>query len=172
MQKEIKKVVLDVPDFPKKGIVFKDVTPIFSNEKVFKKVVDYFCKRYKGKKIDAIVGIESRGFIVGAPIAYKLGLPFITARKPGKLPRDTFKVEYALEYGTNTLEMHKDSLSKGDRVVVIDDLLATGGTTAAAAELVEKCGGKVAEAAFILELGFLKGREKLTKYKVHSIVKY
>jgi adenine phosphoribosyltransferase len=172
MEKLIKKVILDVPDFPKPGIIFKDITGIFKNKKVFKALINFLHKRYKGKKIYAIVAIESRGYLVGAPLAYKLGVPLILGRKPGKLPRATYKVEYALEYGKDALEIHKDALEKGDNVLVIDDLLATGGTAGAAAKLVETAGAKVAELLFVIELDFLKGREKLKGYKVFSIVHY
>ena len=172
MEKQIKKVIKDVVDFPKKGIIFKDVTPVFADSAIFKKLINTLAKRYSGKKIDAIVGVESRGFIIGAPLAYKLGLPFVPVRKPGKLPRETYKEEYALEYGTNTLEIHKDALKKGGKVIVVDDLLATGGTMEASAKLAERCGAKVAEMVFVVELDFLKGREKLKDYKVFSIVHY
>jgi len=172
MEKKLKKVIKDVPDFPKQGIIFKDLTPIFKDKKVFKSLIDFLYKRYRNKKLDAIVAIESRGFIIGAPLAYKLGVPFIPARKPGKLPRETYKVTYSLEYGTDGLEIHKDALKKDDRVLIIDDLLATGGTANAVASLVEQAGAKVVEIAFVVELDFLKGREKLQGRKVFSIVHY
>ncbi len=172
MEKKLKSVIKDVPDFPKKGIIFKDLTPIFKDKKVFKSLIDYLYKRYRNKKPDAIVAIESRGFIIGAPLAYKLGVPFIPARKPGKLPRETYKVTYSLEYGTDGLEIHKDALKKQDKVLIIDDLLATGGTANAVASLVEQSGAKVQEIAFIVELDFLKGRKKLQGRKVFSIVHY
>lgn len=172
MEKKLKSVIKDVPDFPKQGIVFKDLTPIFKDKKVFKSLIDYFYKRYKNKKPDAVVAIESRGFIIGAPLAYKLGVSFIPARKPGKLPRETYKVSYSLEYGTDGLEIHKDALNKNDRVLIIDDLLATGGTANAVASLVEQAGAKVQEIVFIVELDFLKGREKLQGRKIFSVVHY
>lgn len=172
MEKKLKSVIKDVPDFPKQGIIFKDLTPIFKDKKVFKSLVDYLYKRYKNKKLDAVVAIESRGFIIGAPLAYKLRVPFIPARKPGKLPRETYKVTYSLEYGTDGLEIHRDALSNDNRVLIIDDLLATGGTANAVASLVEQAGAKVAEIAFIVELDFLKGREKLQGRKIFSIVHY
>jgi len=172
MEKKLKSVIKDVPDFPKKGIIFKDLTPIFKDKKVFKSLINYFYKRYKSKKIDAIVAIESRGFIIGSPLAYKLGVPFIPARKPGKLPRETYKVTYSLEYGEDSLEMHRDALNKGDSVLIVDDLLATGGTANAVASLVEKAQANVFEIAFIVELDFLKGREKLKNRKDFSIVHY
>lgn len=172
MEKEIKAAILDVPDFPKKGIIFKDLMPILANPKLMKKLVKTIAKRYKGKKIDKLVCVEARGFLFGAPLSYELGVPLIPVRKPGKLPRATFKVEYDLEYGKDTLEIHKDAIAKGDKVLIIDDLLATGGTVGAVAKLVEICGGEVAEIAFIVELDFLKGRDKLGGRKVFSIAHY
>jgi adenine phosphoribosyltransferase len=172
VEKLLKKVIKDVPDFPKPGIIFKDITGIFKDKKVFKALINFLHKRYKSKKIDAIVAIESRGFIFGAPLAYKLGVPFIPARKPGKLPRAAYKVEYALEYGKDALEIHKDALKAGQNVLVIDDLLATGGTAGAAAKLVETAGASVAELCFVIELDFLNGREKLKGYKAFSIAHY
>ncbi|MCX8093572.1 MAG: adenine phosphoribosyltransferase [Candidatus Goldbacteria bacterium] len=172
MEKKLKSVIRDVPDFPKKGIIFKDLTPIFKDKKIFKSLIDYFYKRYKNKKPDAIVAVESRGFIIGAALAYKLGVPFVPARKPGKLPRETYKVTYSLEYGEDALEIHKDALKQDDKVLIIDDLLATGGTANAVASLVEMANAKVMEIAFIVELDFLNGREKLKGRKVFSIVHY
>jgi adenine phosphoribosyltransferase len=172
MEKLLKKVIIDVPDYPKPGIIFKDITGIFKDKKVFKAVINLLHKRYKNKKIDAIVAIESRGYIFGAPLAYKLGVPLIPARKPGKLPRAVYRVEYSLEYGKDAPEMHKDALEAGQNVLVIDDLLATGGTAGAGAKLVETAGAKVAELCFVIELDFLKGREKLKEYKVFSMVHY
>jgi adenine phosphoribosyltransferase len=172
MEKKLKKVIKDVPDFPKPGIIFKDLTPVFKDRKIFKSLIDYFYNRYRNKKLDAIVAVESRGFIIGAPLAYKLKVPFIPARKPGKLPGETHKITYSLEYGTDAIEMHKDALNKNDRVLIIDDLLATGGTANAVASLVEKADAKVFELAFVVELVELKGREKLQGRKVFSIVHY
>ena len=172
MEGELKKVILDVPDFPKKGIIFKDVTPIFRDEKVFSKLIDYIAERYSGKGINRIACMESRGFILGAPLSIKMGASFIPVRKPGKLPRETYKEEYELEYGTDALEIHKDAVGKGDKVLIIDDLLATGGTAAATAKLIEKTGAEIVEIAFVIELDFLKGRGKLDKYNVFSIVHY
>jgi adenine phosphoribosyltransferase len=172
MEKLLKSVIQDVKDFPKPGIIFKDITGISKDKKVFKALINFLHKRYRNKKIDAIVAIDSRGFIFGAPLAYKLGVPFIPARKPGKLPRAAYKVEYSLEYGTDALEIHKDALEPGSKVLVVDDLLATGGTAGAAAKLVEAAGASVAELVFVIELDFLKGREKLKGYKVFSIAHY
>lgn len=172
MEKLLKGVIRDVPDFPKKGIIFKDLTPVFQNKKVFKKLIGYFYKKFKNRKIDKIVCVEARGFLIGAPLAYKLGAGLIPVRKPGKLPRETYKVEYELEYGKDALEIHKDAINEGDKILIIDDLLATGGTVSAVAQLVEKSKGKIEAIAFIVELDFLKGREKLNKYKIFSIVHY
>lgn len=172
MEEMLKKVIVDVPDFPKPGVVFKDITGIFKDKKVFKTLINFLYKRYKTKKITAIVATESRGFIFGAPLAYKLGVPFIPARKPGKLPRAAYKVEYSLEYGTDALEMHRDAVGKNDRVLILDDLLATGGTAEAVAKLVGMAGAKVAEIGFVIELDFLKGRDRLKDYSVYSIVHY
>ncbi len=172
MEKQLRKAVLDVPDFPKKGIIFKDLTPVFKDKKVFKKLIDFLAKRYKGKGITTVVSVEARGFLLGAPLAYKLGASLVPVRKPGKLPRQVYKQEYALEYGTDTLEIHTDAIAKGEKVLIIDDVLATGGTVGAVTKLVEKCGGRIVELAFMIELDFLKGREKLKPYKVYSILHY
>jgi adenine phosphoribosyltransferase len=172
MEKELRKAVLDVPDFPKKGIIFKDLTPVLKDAKLFAKVVDFLAKRYKTKKIDAVVCMEARGFLIGAPLAYKLKASLVPVRKPGKLPRATYKQEYALEYGTDSLEMHRDAIAKGDNILIIDDVLATGGTASAVAKLVENCGGKIKEMCFLMELDFLKGSEKLKPNRVYSIVHY
>jgi len=172
MENELKKYIRDVPDFPKQGIIFKDLTPIFNQSKIFKRLIDYLYKKYKKSKIDKIVCIEARGFLIGAPLAYKLGKSLVPARKKGKLPGKTLQIEYALEYGTDKLEILVDAIKKDEKVLIIDDLLATGGTTEAVCKLVEKFGAKVAELAFVVELDFLKGRDKLENYKVFSIVHY
>lgn len=171
MDSYLKSIIRDVPDFPKPGIIFKDITPILLDSKAFKKVIDAFVERYAGKKIDAIVGIESRGFLFGAPLAYNLGAGCILVRKKGKLPYKTVEMSYDLEYGSATIEMHIDSVRKGDNVILIDDLLATGGTAAAACELLKKQGANIVECAFVVELGFLDGRKKLP-YDTHSLVIY
>ncbi len=158
----------DVPDFPKEGILFKDITPLLENPELFAEVIDALADRYKGK-IDKIAGIESRGFIFGAPLAKELGVGFVLIRKPGKLPAEKIGVDYDLEYGSDRIEMHTSSIKKDERVLLIDDLLATGGTAAAAELLIEKCGGNLIEIAFLIELGFLKGSEKL-KSDHHSIL--
>lgn len=169
---ELEKFIRDVPDFPQKGIMFKDITTLLKEKDAFKYVVDMMLERYKNEKIDKIVGIESRGFIFGGAIAYQLGCGFIPARKLSKLPAETIKENYALEYGTNTLEMHIDAIQPGERTVIIDDLLATGGTALAVAKLVERLKGKVIGIDFLIELEFLHGRDKLTGYNIHSYLKY
>ncbi|HBF12529.1 MAG TPA: adenine phosphoribosyltransferase [Deltaproteobacteria bacterium] len=169
---DFKKIIRDVPDFPKPGIVFKDITPLLQDPKVFTRVVHIFGDRYAGAKIDKIVGIESRGFIFGAPLSVHLGIGFVPVRKKGKLPWTTLSQEYALEYGTDELEIHVDSIGKGERVLIVDDLLATGGTVEAVCKLVEKQGGTVGSLAFVVELEFLKGRDKLKNRDIFSIVRY
>lgn len=171
-QIDLAALIRNIPDFPQPGIQFKDITTLLRDGPAFKYAIDLFIERYKGREIDAIVGIESRGFIFGAPLAYMLGLGFIPVRKPGKLPAATYVVEYDLEYGTNRLEMHQDALQPGMRVVVLDDLLATGGTTLAACQLIERVGGVIEEVAFLIELTFLCGREKLPQYPLFSVVQF
>lgn len=168
----IQQAIRDVPNFPKPGIVFKDITPLLANGPLFVKTIDLLAERYQGKKVDTVLGIESRGFIVGAALAYKLGAGFSVVRKPGKLPYETHKASYELEYGTDALEIHIDALAPNSRVIIADDLIATGGTAAATAELVSKLGARVVECAFIIELSFLKGREKLKKFGVFSLLQY
>jgi adenine phosphoribosyltransferase len=165
-------LIRNIPDFPIPGIQFKDITPLLQNGAAFKEVIDTLAARYEDRALDAIVGIESRGFIFSAPLAYRLGIGLVLIRKPGKLPWETFAVEYDLEYGTNKLEMHRDALAPGARVVVIDDVLATGGTVAAACQMVEMAGAVVEEVAFLIELTFLKGRERLAKYPFFSMIQY
>ena len=168
----IRSAIRDIPDFPKPGIVFKDITPLFANGPLFAKTIDLIAARYRGQKIDTVLGIESRGFIVGAALAYKLGAGFSVVRKPGKLPYETHSASYELEYGKDQLEIHVDAIAPNARVVIADDLIATGGTAAATAELVSKLGATVVECAFVIELSFLKGREKLKPYGVYSILQY
>lgn len=169
---DIKKMIRDVPDFPKKGIMFRDITTAVKDAQTMHKIVDLMAKEYENEKIDYVAGIESRGFIFGMPIAYKLGCGFIPIRKPGKLPAQTISQEYTLEYGTDKIEMHKDALKKGDRVLIVDDLLATGGTAAAAVKLVQSA-ADVVGVAFVIELEDLEGRKKLPEnIKVSSLVKY
>ena len=169
----VKDKIRNIPDFPKKGIMFRDITTAIKDPEAFRTIVDYFYNIYKDEKIDYIAAIESRGYIFGAPLAYKLGAGLIIVRKPGKLPAEVERVEYDLEYGTDALEVHKDAVEKGKRVLVIDDLLATGGTVCAACKLIEKIGGTVAGTAFLIELADLKGREKLpAPQKIVSMLTY
>lgn len=172
LEDDVKKAIRNIPDYPKKGIGFKDLTTLWGDGKLSKRVTDALERKWKGARLDKIVGVEARGFIVGAPLADRLGIGFVPARKVGKLPAKKVSVNYELEYGRQGLEMHADSIKKGDRVLVVDDLLATGGTSRAAGTLVEKLGGRVVGFSFVTELGFLNGREKLTGYEVHSISKY
>jgi len=169
---QLKQIIRDIPDFPKKGIIFKDITPLLSDAKSFQRVVDLLADRYINENIDQIVGIEARGFILGAAIAYKLGTGLTLVRKPGKLPYKTRSVSYDLEYGTDTLEIHADAFNPGDRVVIVDDLLATGGTMAAVVDLVQEMGAEIFECAFMAELDFLKGRDKLPAEKVYSLMTF
>ena len=164
--------VRDVPDFPKKGIVFKDITPILSDGSLFKASIDVFIQRCRGKKIDKIVGIDARGFLFGSAVAYELGIGFVPIRKRGKLPFKTEIAKYSLEYGEAEMEMHIDAMRPGEKIVLVDDLLATGGTSAAAAALIKKVGGELVEAQFLIELEFLHGREKLAPTPVVSFLKY
>ena len=164
--------VRDVPDFPKKGIIFKDITPILSDPALFRQSIDLFLDQCRGKKIDKIVGIDARGFLFGSTVAYELGVGFVPIRKRGKLPYKTEIAKYSLEYGEAEMEMHIDAMRPGERVVLVDDLLATGGTSAAAAALIQKVGGELLEAQFLIELDFLKGREKLTPTPVTAFLKY
>jgi adenine phosphoribosyltransferase len=164
--------IRDVQDFPKKGILFKDIAPVLQNAAALQEAVDLLARDARNKGAEVIVGIESRGFVFGVPVALQLGLPFTMARKLGKLPYDRISEEYALEYGTNTVEMHTDSVSPGQRAYIVDDLLATGGTAAAAARLVERLSGSVVGFGFLVELTFLGGRENLLGYPVHALIEY
>jgi len=168
---DLKRHIRDVADFPKPGIVFKDITPLLADGAAFKATVDRFVARYRGK-VDAVLGIESRGFIIGAAVAYGLGTGVAIVRKPGKLPYKTYAASYALEYGTDTLHIHQDAFDGARRVLLIDDLLATGGTASAAIQLVEQCGGLVVACAFVIELGFLHGRDRLAGHEVFSLIQY
>ncbi len=169
---DLKKYIRDIPDFPQKGILFKDITPLLGEPKALKSAIDKFASLYKDQKIETVVGIESRGFIFGAPLSYKLGVPFVPVRKKGKLPSKTISAEYSLEYGTSVVEIHEDAMKSGKNVLIIDDLLATGGTAAAAASLVKSLGCKVAGLAFLIELKALKGRAMLKGYTVNSLIQY
>ncbi|HEV2139214.1 MAG TPA: adenine phosphoribosyltransferase [Nitrososphaerales archaeon] len=172
LEQDVKRAIRTIPDYPKKGIPFKDLTTLWKNGKLTRRVTDAMAKKWNGEKLDKIVGIEARGFIVGAPLADRLGIGFVPARKVGKLPAAKVSVNYELEYGRQGLEIHTDAISKGERVLVVDDLLATGGTSKAAATLAERMGGKVVGFAFVTELGRLKGRKKLTGYEVYTIARY
>lgn len=165
-------VIRDVPDFPKKGILFKDISPVLQHPAAFAEVVDLLVSDARAKGAEVIVGIESRGFVFGVPVAMALGLPFAMARKLGKLPYDKITEEYALEYGTNTVEMHTDAVRPGQRAYVVDDLLATGGTAAAATRLVERLGGSVCGFGFMVELTFLEGRKNLLGYPILALIEY
>ncbi|HXG51297.1 MAG TPA: adenine phosphoribosyltransferase [candidate division Zixibacteria bacterium] len=168
----IRQAIRDIPDFPKPGIVFRDITPLLGDGALFARTIDILAERYRFQGVDTVLGIESRGFIIGAALAYKLGAGFCIVRKPGKLPYETHSASYDLEYGKDTLEIHVDAIHPRSRVVIADDLIATGGTAAATAELVSRLGGTVVECAFVIELSFLKGREKLKPHSVYSIVSY
>ena len=164
--------IRDIPDFPQRGVLFKDITPLLQDAAAFHASLDRLAAHYAGSGIQMVVGVESRGFIFGAALAYLLNCGFVPVRKFGKLPYQTVSVEYSLEYGTNMVEMHTDAIRPGQRVLIVDDLLATGGTTSAAMELVEKLGGHIAGIAFLVELTFLKGREQLGGHDVFALIKY
>jgi len=168
----LKELVRDIPDFPKKGIMFKDITPLLQKPSSLKEIVKKITDHYANQKIDIIVGAEARGFLIGPAVAINLNAGFVPVRKPGKLPYDTVSETYDLEYGTDTLEIHRDAIKAGDNVLMVDDLLATGGTMAASCKLVESLGGKIAGCAFIIELGFLNGKNLLSKYDIFSLIQY
>lgn len=169
---DLKKIIRDVPDFPKKGIIFKDITTLLQRGPIFKQAIDSIINHYKNKKIDKIVAIESRGFIIGGPLAYKLKAGIIPVRKKGKLPWKTVNETYALEYGTDTLEAHKDAIKPGEKILIVDDLLATGGTAKATVNLVKKLKGEIVGVAFLIELTFLDGIKQLKDQDVFSLIKY
>ncbi|HLF20090.1 MAG TPA: adenine phosphoribosyltransferase [Bacteroidota bacterium] len=164
--------IRNVPDFPKKGVIFRDITTLLKEPDAFKKAVATLYERYNGAKIHKVVGVESRGFILGAALALRLGVGFVPIRKKGKLPAETVREEYSLEYGKDSIEIHKDAIEKGDRVLIHDDLLATGGTIGAASKLVERVGGNIVGLCFLVELTFLKGRDRLANYDVFSLIQY
>jgi len=170
--RELKATIRDVPDFPKKGIIFKDITPLLQEPKTFSLAIDKMAANYNNVGVDLVLGAEARGFIIGSALAYKLGAGFVPARKPGKLPYIVTKAVYDLEYGTDSLEVHKDSIKQGNRVLIVDDLLATGGTAKAKVDLTQRLGGKVVGIAFLIELEFLGGRDKLDGFNVFSLIKY
>jgi adenine phosphoribosyltransferase len=167
---DLSKYLRDVPDFPKPGILFKDITPLLASPPAMVEAIAQFAKLDVGK-VDKIAAIESRGFLFGVPLAMQLGVGFVPIRKPGKLPWRTHRIEYVLEYGTDAVEIHQDGVRPGERVLMVDDLLATGGTMGAACKLVESCGGKVAACAFVVELAFLAGRKRLEEHRVEALVK-
>lgn len=171
-EKTLKELIRDVPDFPTDGILFRDITPVLQDADAFCEVIRSMAEKVECMKPDVVVGVESRGFILGTPIAFELGIGFVPVRKMGKLPAETIRADYALEYGTNTVEMHKDAIKAGQRVIIIDDLLATGGTAAASIQLTEELGGEVAGLIFLVELTFLNGRDKLKGYRTESLVAY
>jgi adenine phosphoribosyltransferase len=169
---DLKQFIRDIPDFPQPGVLFRDITPLLQDPEAFHFVVDRLTREYLDNAIDAVVAIESRGFIFGAPLARNLGVSFVPVRKAGKLPAKHISVEYSLEYGTSQLDIHEDALKRGQKALIVDDLLATGGTANAAAKLVELLGAKVTAIAFVVELEFLKGRDRLREYEVLSLVTY
>ncbi len=169
---DLKKLIREIPDYPKPGILFYDITTLLNNKQGLRTVIDRFCERYVGHKIDLVVGIEARGFIFAPALAYCLGAGFVPVRKPKKLPAKTAQISYALEYGTDTLEIHEDAVQKGQNVLLCDDLLATGGTAAATVQLIRSLGGNVVGTAFLVELNFLHGRDKLPGLDVFSLIQY
>jgi adenine phosphoribosyltransferase len=169
---DLKDYIRNVHDFPKKGIVFRDITTLLKDKITFKNAIDIMYDKYKTAHIETVVSVESRGFIFGSVLAYKLGAGFVPVRKPKKLPSKTIKEEYQLEYGTDSLEIHTDAIKKGEKTLIVDDLLATGGTVQASCKLIEKLGGEIVGLAFLIELSFLNGREKLKDYNVFSIISY
>lgn len=168
----LKATIREIPDWPKKGILFYDVTTLLKRADCFHEVVDALVAPYLDKKVDLVIGVEARGFIIAPPVAYALRAGFVPVRKPGKLPAATYCVSYDLEYGTDSLEIHQDAIRSGQRVLIVDDLIATGGTAKAVAEMVEKMGGVLVGLAFMVELGFLNGRQKLLSYEVTSVLRY
>ena len=171
-ESDLRDCVRDIKDFPKPGVTFKDITPLLSNTEAFRTTIDLIVGHFEGQRIDRVLGVEARGFIIAAPVAYKFGAAFVPVRKAGKLPWEIERVEYELEYGSDLLEIHRDAVSPGDQVVIVDDVLATGGTAGATARLVEKLGGTVAGLAFVIELEFLHGRDKVGGYDVMSLITY
>lgn len=169
---DLTRYIRDIPDFPTKGILFRDITPLLQHGPAFRQAVRMLAARHHGRKPDAVVAIESRGLIVGSALAHELGVGVIPVRKKGKLPHRTYRAEYTLEYGTDTLEIHQDGVTQGTRVLLVDDLLATGGTMEATIKLIEQCGGEIVELAFLIELTALKGRERLAPHPVISLIQY
>ena len=168
----LKSLIRDVPGFPKEGIVFRDITTLIKDGKAFKKMTNAIAKRYENEKIDLVASVDARGFIIGSAVAYRLGAGLVPLRKPGKLPAETLYSEYELEYGIDKIEIHTDAIEKGQRVLVVDDLLATGGTAKATCDLVSRLGGELVGVAFLIELAYLKGRDKLKGLPVFSLIRY
>lgn len=168
----LKAKIRDIPDFPQPGILFKDITPLLGDAKAFGTAIDMFCQRYRDKQIDYVVGVEARGLVIGAALAQALGSGFIMVRKPGKLPAETLQATYQLEYGTDSLEIHMDAMTPGSQVVIVDDVLATGGTMTAVTELVATLRAEIIEVAFLIELAFLDGRSKLKDHSLFSLIQY
>ncbi|MDP2044495.1 MAG: adenine phosphoribosyltransferase [Candidatus Omnitrophota bacterium] len=168
----LEKSIRNIPDFPKPGILFRDVTTLIQNKAAFKKAVGLLAKKYKGKKIDKVIGVEARGFIFGAAVAHKIGAGFVPVRKKGKLPFKTISTTYELEYVTDTLEIHRDAVTSGEKVLIIDDLLATGGTVKAVIDLIKQLGGNIAGIGFVIELTDLHGKDKFKEYPIYSLVKF
>lgn len=168
---DLRQYIRDIPDFPKPGVVFKDITPLLASGPALRWTIDHLAERYRGT-VDMVLGIESRGFVFGAALAYAIGVGIAIVRKPGKLPSETFAAEYDLEYGNDMLEIHRDAFGQAARVLIVDDLLATGGTASAAIQLAQRLQGELVECAFIVELASLKGRDRLAPYPVYSIVQY
>jgi adenine phosphoribosyltransferase len=169
---DLAKKIRDVPDFPVKGVLFKDITTLIQDPDAFQEAIDALVDHYIDEEIDVVAAIESRGFIFGAPLAYELAAGFVPIRKPGKLPSEKISADYTLEYGTNTLEVHKDAIRPGQRVLLVDDVLATGGSAKTSAELIERLGGKIVGIAFLVDITYLKGMQKLTSYDVFSLIQF
>jgi adenine phosphoribosyltransferase len=169
---DLKSKIRTVPHWPIKGVMFRDITTLLQDGEAFKQACDELYERYKNEKIDVVVGLESRGFIFGSVLAYKLGVGFVPIRKPGKLPAKTISAEFEKEYGKDKMEIHEDAIKKGDRVLLVDDLIATGGTCSAATELIEKLGGEILECSFLIDLPDLKGKEKLKGYKIFTLMEF
>ncbi len=164
--------IRDIPDFPQPGVLFKDITTLLKDAEAYKQCIDFLYERFRDERIDKVVGPESRAFLLGGPLAYLLGAGYVPARKPGKLPAQTIRAEYSLEYGTNVLEMHEDAITAGEQVLIVDDLLATGGTICATIDLVRRLRGEIVGLAFLIELEFLHGRERLSGHRIESLIKY
>lgn len=172
LRARLETTIRDIPDFPSPGIIYKDITPVLADARLFRDVMHAMSEPYQGQHIDHVVGLESRGFVFSAPMAYLLGTGFVPIRKLGKLPYETIRVDYTLEYGASTLELHSDAIKPGERVLIVDDLLATGGTVSAGAHLVEQLGGVVVGLVFLIELAFLQGRQRVEQYPIYSLIRF